>query len=220
MIRTRTWTRVRGPSSSAPQGSVRESSEDRAFALGANDVLIQVEHTAVDLHDWHQRASSTSSRSCGYVRAVGSQVTTVAQGDSVVVLRTRVPNKAADHTIEASPATPPGRPETGQDEDDAFACGLTDVMLASEDDVKIVPLGLSARELLLLMRPGLAALDATHTKLRIFPGQSVLICGASSPIAYLAIQLALVKGARVLAVVATKEEAAALSVSDSLLVAW
>jgi len=153
---------------------------------GADEILIHVESAGVGAWDPFEREGGfveilgrapkfpyvLGTDGAGTVAAVGEKVKELKEGDRVY-------------------AAELGNPKGGF---------YAEYAVVKVDNASVIPSGLSMEQAAVLPSDGLTALKGLEDVLRLQPGESVMIFGASGGIGHLAVQLAKRLGARVFAV--------------------
>jgi NADPH:quinone reductase-like Zn-dependent oxidoreductase len=154
--------------------------------VGADEILIHVESAGVGAWDPFEREG-------GFVEVLGRKAefpyvlgtdgagTVAAVGENVKEL------KEGDRVYAAELGNPKG----------GF---YAEYAVVKADNASVIPSGLTMEQAAVLPSDGLTALKGLEEVLRLQPGESVMIFGASGGIGHLAVQLAKRLGARVFAV--------------------
>jgi len=147
---------------------------------GANEVLIRLDTAGIGVWDPYFRAGEVPTADASFPRVIGNDGagTVVAVGESVTRYR------VGEHVYAYSM-------------DGGF---YAEYVAVNEENVAPIPPGVKPDEAGALGADGVTALRGLEDELRLEPGQTLMVFGASGGIGHIAVQLAKRIGAKVLAV--------------------
>jgi NADPH:quinone reductase-like Zn-dependent oxidoreductase len=147
---------------------------------GANEVLIRLDTAGIGVWDPYVREGQFEFGKPGFPRVIGNDGagTVVAAGGAVK--SARVGDRVYAYSMEGG--------------------FYAEYVVVNEENVAPIPPGLAPDEAGALGADGVTALCGLDDELRLQPGQTLMVFGASGGIGHIAVQLAKRMGARVLAV--------------------